>query len=367
MISTRNIAISSLLLSALILSACNEPGDEVAKMQLENPRPASIVQVTSSEISLLRSYPGTLEASKQAELAFRVSGQLRELPARAGIIVEKGELLARLDDADYRNTLEKREARYELAKIQYAQVNELLKKNLASQLQYEKATAEMKSARAVLDQARDNLQHTRLLAPFDGIVARVHVENYQAIHAKIPIIWLQDDQRLDIRFGVPESLIGKLKRIEDPAVLNKLCGIVRFSARPDNFYRACYKEHESIPDLRTRSYATLFSLEKITDFTALPGMTASIDLNLSDFTPEGITDVLLVPLESVFEYNRKSWVWRVDSQMRAQRVAVEIGRFEGKMLEITSGVMLGDRIIAAGVGHVREGMLVKPLSKERGL
>ncbi len=90
---------------------------------------------------------------------------------------------------------------FDLAKIQHDQARKLLKKKLSSQLQYDQAAAELKSARAALDHARDNLQYTRLVAPFDGIVARVDAENYQAIQAKVPIIQLQDDERLDIRFS----------------------------------------------------------------------------------------------------------------------------------------------------------------------
>ena len=53
--------------------------------------------------------------------------------------------------------------------------------------------------------------------------------------------------------------------------------------------------------------------------------------------------------------------------MRAQRVAVEVGRFNEGMIEITDGLKADNRVIAAGVSYVREGMLVRPIVKERGL
>ena len=355
------------ILFTVVLAACEKTETETPVTESESARPAKIVSVLADGISVLRTFPGMLEATKKAELAFRVGGQLIELPAQAGLEVKQGDLLARLDDSDYRNTLEERQARYDLAKIQHEQARKLLAKKLTSQLQYDQTTAELKSARAALEQARDNLEYTRLLAPFEGIVARVDVENHQAIQAKSPVIELQVDDQLDVRFSVPESLITQLKIVDDPSVIENVCGIVRFSTHPDRSFQACHKEHETVPDPLTRNYNAVFTLEKITDFTILPGMSASIELNFSAFLPDDAKNELLVPVEAVFEKEGGKWVWRVDDEMRARRVAVEVGRFNAGMIEITDGLKADNRIIAAGVSYVREGMLVRPIVKERGL
>lgn len=359
---------STLLVStALMLNACDKSAHDTQEQPVEQARPAKIVPVLSAGVSALRTYPGTLEAYQKAELAFRVEGQLIERPAKPGLRVKKGDELARLDDAVYRNTLDEREARYGLAKIQYDQAVKLLKQKLTSQLKHDQAVAEMKSARAALDQARDNLAYTRLLAPFDGMVARVSVDNHQAIKAKEPIIQLQNDDRLDVHFSVPETLINQLKKVQDPNALDDYCGRVHFSRHPAKSYRACYKEHESVPDALTRNYAAVFTMDEATEFALLPGMTATIALDFSLLLPEGQAKGLLVPLEAVFEKEEQKWVWRVDAEMRAHRVPVKTGRFEGDMLEITEGLGPNDMIIAAGVTYIRENMLVKALVKERGL
>ena len=53
--------------------------------------------------------------------------------------------------------------------------------------------------------------------------------------------------------------------------------------------------------------------------------------------------------------------------MRTQRTVVEVGRFHQGMIEITSGLEPGNQVVAAGVSYIREGMLVRPIVKERGL
>jgi len=234
-------------------------------------------------------------------------------------------------------------------------------------LQFDQTASELKSARAALKQARDNLRYTRLVAPFDGVVARVDVDNHQAVTAKTPVIQLQVDEQLDIRFSVPESLISQLKLIEDPAMIESVCGVVRFSAHPDRIYHACHKEHESVPDPLTRNYSAVFTLDKITDFATLPGMSASIEINFSDFLPEDVKDGLLVPVEAVFMKEDAKRVWRIGPDMRAQLVTVEVGRISGGLIEITDGLGLDDRVAAAGVSYIHEGMLLRSIVKERGL
>ncbi|TVO77839.1 efflux RND transporter periplasmic adaptor subunit [Sedimenticola selenatireducens] len=361
------VGVCTLLFSVLIITACSKADEPIDVTLSVKARPAKIITVQSAALSAMRTYPGTLESNQQADIAFRVSGQLVELPARPGMRVKRGDLLAKLDAAEFNNTLAAQEARYELAKIQHDQASALLKKKIASQLQYDQAVAEMRSAKASLDQARDNLAYTRLLAPFDGVVARVSAENYQSVQAKLPILQLQDNSRLDLHFSVPESLIAQLKVVDNPEVINSYCGVVTFSTRPGTTYRACHKEHESVPDPVTRNYAAVFTLEPIKDFSVLPGMTATIALDFSLLFAETDNNGLLVPVEAVFEKEGQRSVWRVDENGQARLTPVEVGRFEGEQIEITAGLKVADQVIAAGVTAVSDGMLVKPLVKERGL
>jgi len=350
-----------------LMSACQEV--QTTNDQGKSPlvRPAKIVSVLSSGLSFNRTYPGTLEAAEKAELAFRVSGQVSSLPARAGLRVKKGELLARLDDTDYRNSFDERKARFDLANIQHQQSKKLFKQKLSSQLQSDQSAAELKSAQAALDQARTNVDYTELLAPFDGVVAQVDIQNFQTVQAMSPIIKLQNDIALDIQFSVPETIISQLRRVEDPEVIESICGKVSFSAHPGRTFKACHKEHESIPDPVTRNYSAVFSLKSISELSLLPGMTASIEIDFTPFLADQNNQILFVPIESVFEKDGKQWVWKVDEESRAQIQEITPGRFENDLLEIKSGLSVQDKIIAAGVSFVRQGLQVKPLTKERGL
>lgn len=354
-------------LAVLSLSACDQSPVTPSASELKQPRPARIVPLSQSAGGVQRTYPGTLEASQKADLAFRVGGQMIELPAQAGLRVKKGDLLAKLDPADYRNALAERQARFDLAKTQLQQTKALRKKNLASQANYDQANAELKSASAALQQARDNLAYTALRAPFDGLVARVSIENFQPVQAKTTVVQLRTEDALTIRFSVPESLLARLKQVEDERVIKAFCGQVRFVTHPEREFRACHHKHETVPDPLTRNYAAWFALDQIDDFVVLPGMTATIALDFSPFLADQAERKLYAPVEAVFAEAGQRWVWRVDQQMQARKQQVDVGRIEGDRIEITSEIDPNTQVIAAGVSYVREGMKVKPLIKQRGL
>ncbi len=352
-----------IVVSCIVLSACDKTPAENAQ-QVPLVRPALIVDVQPSVVLATRSFPATLEASQHSDLAFRVSGQLIDLPVKAGDHVKKGDVLARLDQSDFKNTLADRQARYDLAKTQYTQVESLIEKKYASQNKLDEVRAALKAAAAALSSAKDNVDYTVLTAPFDGVVARVDIQNFQSVKAQSPIILLQDEEEIDVLFSVPEMLLARIKPGADAKAI---CGSVSFESRPELSYSACYRKHESIPDASTRTYPVVFSMPRDKGMTVLPGMSVSIEIDLSNFLADtGAEDVMQVPLGAVFEQKGAAHVWRVNERFQAELVPVTIVRMQEESLLI-KGLEAKDKVIAAGTAYVQAGQAVRPIQKERGL
>jgi len=359
--------ISTCLLMGLItLSACSN--DEPLEVELPEPaRPAKISIVSEHGASLYRTYPGVLDSANKADLAFRVSGQLIELPAKAGLPVKKGDLLAKLDPKDFVNILEERKAMYQLAKTQLEQAKKLAARNLSSKIDLDKATANIRTASSALEIAKNNLEYSSLKAPFDGVVAKVNIENHQSVTKQMPIILLRDDQQLEIKFSIPETTLSKLKQRSDPVDVSGFCGVVSLAANPETKINACHREHETEPDQLTRTYTAYFRLDSFDDFFLLPGMTATISLDFTQFLAKRSESSVFAPVEAVFSEQDKQYVWVVKEDMTATKRQVEVGLLEGSDLEITTGLVSGDKVIVAGVSYIREGMKIKPIVKQRGI
>uniref|UniRef100_UPI002B25142E biotin/lipoyl-binding protein n=1 Tax=Rheinheimera pleomorphica TaxID=2703963 RepID=UPI002B25142E len=99
-------------------------------------------------------------------------------------MVEKGELLARLDDTDFKLKLDQAKARFELAHTQLVRAEQLIEQKLVSQAVFDEAKAQLQVAQADLATAETALSYTRLEAPFAGNISRLLVENHENVAAQ---------------------------------------------------------------------------------------------------------------------------------------------------------------------------------------
>ncbi|GAA0790736.1 efflux RND transporter periplasmic adaptor subunit [Marinobacterium sediminicola] len=359
----RKCLFPSAILLVLLLSGCG-PAPENAPVK-EQSRPASLFVVPDIDTGLQRQFPATVEAWRSATLAFRVPGTLELLPAQAGLEVKQGDLLAQLDSTDFRRILTEREARFELAQIRFDQQQSLLSRNYTSEVSLDEARAELKAARAALEIARDNLSYTRLHAPFSGTVSRLQTENFQQVQAQQPVLLLQDERQLDIRFGVPESIISRLRPELQPD--GNICGQVRFTAHPKHEFTACYAEHESVSDVSTRTYEVVFRMPQPEVFPAHSGMSVELTVDLAPLLQPIEIKGVPVPVSAVFMHEQQHWVWRLDAENRARRLEVTPVQIRGNHILVNGDLQTGDQLVMAGVSQVREGMKLHPIPQERGL
>ena len=344
---------------ALALWGCSDEPQQDAPM----PQPVKL-QVVDGGAGALRHYPGKVVATEGSELAFRVSGQLERFPVRAGEQVKKGQLLAALDPSDFRNQLADRQAQYDLAESQYQRGISLRDRGVISEAQFDEIEAKRRQAQAALSLARDNVNYTRLKAPYGGTVARTEVENYQFVQAKQPILYLQGDKNIDIEFAVSERFLANLKKDGEDYQPE-----LRFEGAPDKVFKASYKEHEASADDRTQTYIITLTMPNPEGILVLPGMSVDVAIDLSKIMRKA-TAWPQVPVEAVFNPDGKdsAHVWRFNPEDgTVSAVPVTLGQVIGNGVEITAGLETGDKVVGAGVHHLKEGQEVRELVKERGL
>ena len=355
-------------LSTLLLTGCKDGlFDAIADEPLqEDPfaRPAKIEAARKVAFSFYKTFPGVTEASRNSVLAFRVPGQIEALPVRAGQILKKGDVIAKLDDTHYKNVVAQQQAAFDLAQIQLTRTQSLFEKKHVAKAALDAAQSNFASAEVDLKMAKEDADYTLLRAPYDGVVARIDVERYQNVTAGAPVIQFQGRKNIDIVFNVPERLLLLFSPVGDSLNLGF---DVRFDALPDRHFTALYKEHDALPDAVTRSFRVKATMPVPQELTVLPGMSVNVRADIASIAaPEGSGGVL-VPLESVFEDGGKRWVWKVDDQNQVRRTEVTVFGLEDGAVRLLDGLEDGDRVIAVGVSHVAEGMKVRAYQKERGL
>ncbi len=352
--------------AALLLSAC----DQAPAPQEQAPRLVKLFTVEDPAGARLREFPARLKATEEAELSFRIGGQLKTLNVLQGQPVKRGQLIASLDDADQRLRLRDRQASYDLANAQFKRIAQLLERQMISRAEYDQRKATLDSASAALSLARQELEYTSILAPFDAVVASTHVDNFQVVQAKQPVVTLQSGNQLDVLFQMPENLLTNLRSREEnrdyhPSVI--------LDSLPGREFEAVYKEHSTQPDPKTLTYQVTLSMPRPEGLNLLPGMSATVKVDLAQVSRD-LGSRLLVPVEAVFSPDdsgpevKQVWVAREqDGVLRLTARQVEVGQLSRNSIEVLSGIEPGEQIVAVGGAELEEGQAVRPWVRERGL
>lgn len=320
------------------------------------PRLVRTLAVTASNDSAWREFPGVVDAVQKADLSFRVSGRLVTLAAQEGDNVKRGDLLARLDDTDFKIQLDSREAEYASAHADYQRGRELVKTGVISQSDFNKLQAQDATAKANLDSARQSLEYTRLRAPFDGRVAVRHVDNFEEVNAKQAVYTLHDLSSLLVRINVPESLMILVREGARPQVW------AEFNELPDQRFPLSFSEVATRADDNTNTFVVTFSMDNDAGYNILPGMsvTARGKRGVDDM---GTPNVFHVPAQAVLEDDKGRFLYVVETltgdRGRVQRRAVKTGRLSTLGLEVTAGLDVGDRVVTAGMSKMRPNLEVR--------
>ncbi len=347
-----------------LLSGCQQ---EVSEQQQEVIRPVKLFTVADPVQQQLRSFPAKVSATDEAEISFRIPGQIEQIKVKQGDEVARGQVLAYLDDRDVRNELQDRQASYELAKVEFDRASSLLGKKAVSKSSFDNASAQLKSAEAALKLSRDRLAYSILKAPFAGRIAQTLAEAHQQVQAQQPVLVLQSSKQLDISIQVPESIVSHVNR---QSLNGDYQPVVTFPGAPGQTFPVSYKEHATRVTPGTQSYEVTLTLPVPDNLTVLPGMTATVMIDLGQvLDPELYRGSILVPVSAVGknDADNKTVVWLFDEETgQVKPVAVTTGGITEGGIQV-SGINPGDQIVTAGLSQLYDGMFVKPLRRERGL
>ena len=331
----------------LLVAACGEEPEPP-----EIVRPVRAIQVQEAGALKERWFPGRAQATQEVNLAFEVPGQLIERPVNVGSIVEQGQLLARLDPRDYKNTLDEKTALRDRSRANYERMQEAVKSGAVSKQDVDDARAVFEGSDAQVRIAQKQLEDTTIRAEFPGTVAATYVENFQNVLAKQAILRLLDTTRVEMWINVPESLISYAPYVEDFRV--------KFDAFPDHEIRGEIIEISNEASFATRTYPVKIVMEQPDDVTILPGMAGRASANRIDLVEDDAGTGFEIPMSALATKDNKSThVWVIDEASgTVSSRPIEIGHASPRGV-VVDGVEPGEWIATAGVHSLKEGQKVR--------
>ncbi len=337
-------AAAAALLCAAALSACAKGKGGGFSMP---PMPVETVTVERKAVAERFQAVGTIEAGEAITVASEIDGVVASLPFREGEAIERGGLIAQLEDAETQAVVARAEAIVEQRKVSHSRIESLVAQGAGAQQDLDDAAAGLRVAEAELALARERLENTRIVAPFAGIVGARRVSPGAFVRAGDAITDLAQVRDLRVTFSVPERHLSALRR-GTPVRVSTI-------AFPGHELDGTIDVLEPVLDPATRS-ARIVARVANPEERFRPGMSATVATVLAERP-----DAIVVPSEAVFVEGDRAFVYVVRDDSTVARSALTLGARFSEVVEVVAGLDAGARVVSAGHQKIFDGSKVMPM------
>ncbi len=288
--------------------------------------------------------PGVIEPWQELSVLSNVHGNVIEVEVREGEKIAKGEVIARIDPADFTIARDSARATYELAAANLKRLASLYKKGSISLAKLEELQAQVKTSRAALDNAELMLSRCVITAPIPGVIRRLDAKEGLLLNISDPVAEILQIDKVKAVVGIPESDVALVREIKD----------VTLTIQALNNKEVVGQSHflASSPEKSARLYRLELAIEN-DDNMILPGMFFRAQIIKRTFE-----ETVAVPLYTVIKRENRQFVY-VEKDGVAQRQPVEIGIIEDWRVQVTKGLSHGNRVVVEGHRDIDEGRKLK--------
>jgi membrane fusion protein (multidrug efflux system) len=342
------VVIVVFIAGAVLYRVLGKPSsDEAMGGPASSPRGQSVLHVGGEIIhpQLLTEGINTvanLLPDEEVDLAFETSGKIVGIFFQEGAPVQKGQLLAKINDAPLQAQLARYQSQVKLAEARVSRQSTLLEKDAVSQEAFEQAATDLAILNAEIDLVRANIAQTELRAPFDGIIGLRDVSAGAYASPSTVIAHLTKISPLKLEFPVPERYASELK-VGTPLTFT-VDGFL------DSFDAAVYATDARV-NIDTRDFLARASFPNAGGVLR-PGYYARVELRRIE-----IPDAISVPSEALIMEMGLNKVYLYQDG-KAQPQTVQTGIRTAGRVQVLEGLQPGDTLITSGTLQLRTGMSV---------
>lgn len=341
---------------ASLLCACSESAPQV-----EILRPVNTVELRYDSVREANRYFAAVASRYEVDQAFRVGGKVHERKVDVGLSVKTGDVLAVLDDGDYRLAEEAAQQRLAAAQAQAQQAESDWQRLQALKLdgsvsaaEEERAQSSLLAARAAaaaearqLELARNQVEYTVLRAPIDGVVTSLRFEIGQVVAPGQPVIAIANEGDAEIIADIPENHLEAFKTAQYK---------VSLARAPDEYFDVVLRELSAQAASQTRTYRA--RLRPATARLLPLGATATV---VAEHGSTG-TPAAALPAAAITQSQGQPAVWIALPEESGATATVELvnitvhGYRNDEVL--VSGPPAGTLVVTAGVQKMAPGLRV---------
>jgi len=286
---------------------------------------------------------GTVLPNEEVNLMAEISGRLIKLDIKEGAYIQKGQLIAKINDRELKAQLQKIGYNQELAQKIEARQKKLLNVEAINLEEYDVTTNSIRVLDADKEVIESQLEKTEIRAPFSGRIGLKNISEGAYVAPGTPIVTIVQSNPVKIDFAVPEKYAPNIRN----------GNIVKFTLDGDpSTYHAKVigidpKVDENLRTLRVRAVASNPAGRFV------PGMFVKIMANL-----DANKSAMMVPTEAIVPVLKGKKVFIVKNG-KAQEVMVTTGVRTDKKIQVMDGLQPGDSLITSGIIAIKANTAVK--------
>jgi len=332
-------------------TACN---NQPANTTTELAVPVSVTDVKPGSIEKVINTTGTLNATKKAVVNTEMTGKYKLMinprtrrPFALGDVVENGQVIVQLEDAEYVNGigLEAKKLNLEITEQNMKKQESLYEKGGVTLLDFRNAEVSYTNAKDAFERANLQLAKMKVTAPFKGAITDLPaITNGTQVSTGTAVASLMDYSTMTVEVNLPEKFITDVQIDQDVRIMNYTL--------PNDTLHGSVKELSPAISTETRTFKGVIVVEN-PGLKLRPGMFAKADIVLARKD-----SVIVIPKDIIISNQRGKSVFIVENGT-ADEKRITLGYENQNEAEITSGLKINDRLVTKGFETLKNRSKVK--------
>jgi membrane fusion protein (multidrug efflux system) len=297
---------------------------------------------------------GSVKTKENIIIYPEMPGILNKIYVKKGQNVNKGQVLASIDDGGLEQQVAQLEIQANLAQTTFERQKRLWDQKIGSEIAFLQAKSNYEAQNKAVNQLKIQLDKTRIKAPFSGVIDDIMTDEGTVVNpGQSPIMRIVNLNNMYIEADVPETYIkditkNKKVEVEFPILNKTMEATISQAGNFINPANRTFKVEVAIPNKDENIKPNLTAKIRINDYKN----------NAAILIPQGIISENASGQQYIYIVKNKT----KDNEVQTAKAIITTGKMQGDLIEVLSGIEDGTEIIEEGARSIREGQIVKILN-----
>ncbi|MGE5429474.1 MAG: efflux RND transporter periplasmic adaptor subunit [Syntrophomonadaceae bacterium] len=339
------IAAVLLIVSSLVLTSCGKKEaaaeNKAAKKEKSDSVSVIAAKVETISMSLSKTYTGTLEGDKQANIVSQLAERIVDIPVKVGDNVKAGQVIVKLDKGGVTSQYYQAQSNLQNVEKNLERTKSLFESGAIARQALDQAQTGFDIAKANFNAARNAVEIT---TPISGVVTSIKLNIGDFTAPATPIVTVATINQLKLIMSIGEADMPYVATGKNVKIYSEL--------NPDITANGKISEISRSADLTTRTFQIKATFPNAKNSWFKPGMFAKADLDLS--TQKAVN---VIPREAVIYAEKGPQVY-VITEGKAYSRNVKLGLQNDKYIEVVDGLKPNEVVARVGMNNLKDGMPV---------